>query len=97
MTRETLSHKHPRELNTQSKRVEQNVINAQSAADDAMGEITKEMTRSQLKMNETKELKLNIEKRSKECKIRKNTIESEITKRHSNDMVSDSYLSKNIR
>ena len=68
------------ELKTQSKHVEQNVANAQSSADDAMEEITTEMTKSQLKMNETKELKLTIEKRSKECKTRKDAIESEITK-----------------
>jgi DNA replication protein DnaC len=65
-------------LKMESKQVEQNVIDAQSDADKAMTDITSEMTQSQLKMNEAKDLKATVAARSKECIRRKEVIEDEI-------------------
>ncbi len=66
------------ELKLESNQVEQNVIKAQSAADEAMKHITDEMANAQMKIKETEELKAKMASQSHECKTRKESIESEI-------------------
>ena len=65
-------------LKLQSKQVEQSLINAQAEADDAMSKITSEMTLSNLKKKEMKELLSSVTKSSEECSARKEKIEKKI-------------------
>lgn len=68
------------QLQVEANVVEQNVIHAQAAADKAMTEITSEMTKSHVKMQEIECIKSDLEKKSNECNDRKDFIESEIEK-----------------
>ncbi len=67
-------------LKQESNVVEQSVASAQLDADKAMTAITSDMTKSQLKMNEAKNLRETVKTRAEECNIRKGVIESEIAK-----------------
>jgi dynein heavy chain 2 len=63
-----------------AKETQTKVIQAQTTADEAMKAITDEMTSAQIKNNEIRKLRSELEMKSKETQLRKKDVEKELAK-----------------